>query len=176
MAIDTQPTLENDVVLLLPLRQDDFEAVYHAASDPKVWEQHPNRDRWRREVFQKFFQGAMESRGAFKIVDKATGEVAGSTRFYNYNEAGRSILVGYTFYATKFWGKGLNPAVKNLMMDYIFAFVDTVYFHIGATNYRSQVAIQRLGAKKVGEEEVAYYGENPKLNFVYEITAAARQC
>ena len=118
----------------------------------------------------------MESRGAFKIVDKATGEVAGSTRFYNYDEAGRSILVGYTFYATKFWGKGLNPAVKNLMMDYIFAFVDTVYFHIGATNYRSQVAIQRLGAKKVGEEEVAYYGENPKLNFVYEITAAARQC
>ncbi len=59
--------------------------------------------------------------------------------------------------------------VKRLMMDYIFPFVDKVHFHIGATNIRSQVAIQRLGASKIAEETVAYYGESPKLNFVYEI-------
>jgi RimJ/RimL family protein N-acetyltransferase len=65
----------------------------------------------------------------------------------------------------------LNPAVKKLMLNYIFPFVDRVHFHIGATNIRSQIAIQRLGATKVGEEEVAYYGETPKLNYVYEITS-----
>ena len=167
---DLQPTLENAVALLKPLQQADFEALYLTASDPKIWEQHPNKDRWQRDVFLNYFQGAMESGGAFMIIDKASGEIAGSTRFYNYNETEKSILIGYTFYAVKFWGSGLNPVVKRLMMDYIFPFVDKVHFHIGATNIRSQVAIQRLGAQKIAEETVAYYGESPKLNFVYEIT------
>lgn len=169
MHLDLQPTLENPAVLLKPLNPEDFEALYLTASDPKIWEQHPNKDRWQRDVFLKFFQGAMESNGAFLIIDKATGGIAGSTRFYDYNETEKSILIGYTFYAVKFWGTGLNPAVKNLMMNYIFPFVDKVHFHIGATNFRSQIAIQRLGAVKIGEETVAYYGELPKLNFVYEI-------
>lgn len=169
MAIDLQPTLETSTVLLSPLKAEDFEAMYQTASDPKIWEQHPNKDRWQREVFLNYFKGAMESKGAFKIIDKKTGEIAGSTRFYNYNETEKSILIGYTFYAVKYWGVGLNPAVKRLMLDHIFQYVDKVHFHIGATNFRSQVAIGRLGAKKIGEENVAYYGEAPKLNFVYEI-------
>ena len=170
-AINVQPTLEDDEVLLMPLRAEDFEGLFRVASDPKIWEQHPNKDRWKREVFENFFQGAIESKGAFKIVDKGTGEIAGSTRFYDYNPGTSTILIGYTFYATKFWGKGLNPAVKKLMLAYILPFVDKVHFHIGATNIRSQIAIQRLGAIKVAEEEIAYFGETSKLNFVYEITS-----
>ena len=63
----------------------------------------------------------------------------------------------------------MNPAAKTLLLDYLFQHVRKVDFHIGAENIRSQVAIGRLGAKKVGEMEVAYYGETPKLNFVYRI-------
>jgi hypothetical protein len=37
----------------------------------KVWEQHPNKDRYQREVFENFFKGAIESKGAFKIVEKS---------------------------------------------------------------------------------------------------------
>lgn len=164
-----QPILENDRVILYPLQHDDFEALYALASDPKVWEQHPNKDRWQKEVFQNFFAGAMQCAGAFKIVDKTTGKVAGSTRFYDYNEEENSILIGYTFYGTAFWGTGLNRTVKALMLDYIFRFVSKVYFHIGAVNVRSQVAIGRVGAQKVGEEEIAYFGEAPKLNYIYAI-------
>lgn len=169
MAIDIQPTLENPTALLKPLKEEDFEALYETASDPKIWEQHPNKDRWQREVFLSYFQGAMESKGAFMIIDKATGGIAGSTRFYNYDETQKSIMIGYTFYAVKFWGTGLNPVIKRLMMDHIFQFVDKVHFQIGAANLRSQIAIQRLGAQKIGEETIAYYGEAPKLNFAYEI-------
>ncbi|MGN6541440.1 MAG: hypothetical protein ACTHK8_03650 [Ginsengibacter sp.] len=45
-----------------------------------------------------------------------------------------------------------------------------MYFHIGADNIRSQIAIIRLGAEKVAEQEVTYFGEAPKLNFMYEIS------
>ena len=55
------------------------------------------------------------------------------------------------------------------MIQHAFQFVDTVIFHIGANNIRSQKAIERIGANKIGELEVEYYGEPSKLNFVYEI-------
>jgi RimJ/RimL family protein N-acetyltransferase len=55
------------------------------------------------------------------------------------------------------------------MLDYAFQFVNKVYFHIGALNYRSQKAIEKNGATKVDELEVKYYGEVSKLNFVYLI-------
>jgi N-acetyltransferase len=169
MNFNTQPILENEKVNLYPLQEKDFEALYSVASDPKIWEQHPNKDRWKKDVFRIFFEGAMQSKGAFKIVDKATGNVIGSTRIYDYNEQENSIFIGYTFYATSYWGKGINHSVKALMLDYLFQFVSHVYFQIGAENIRSQIAICRLGAKKIAEQEVAYFGESPKLNFVYRI-------
>ena len=66
-------------------------------------------------------------------------------------------------------GKGINPQIKKLMLDYIFQFVDTVHFHIGKENYRSQIALERLGGKKIAEQKVAYFGEPTRTNFVYEI-------
>lgn len=58
------------------------------------------------------------------------------------------------------------------MIDHAFQFVDTVDFYIGAVNKRSQISIQRIGAVKTGEEETAYYGESPKLDFIYSISKA----
>jgi RimJ/RimL family protein N-acetyltransferase len=170
MNINIQPILENEKAILYPLQEKDFEALYAVASDPKIWEQHPNRDRWKPEVFKTFFEGAIQSKGAFKIVDKTSETVIGSTRFYGYNEHENSIHIGYTFYAMACWGKGYNPIVKSAMLDYIFQFVSKVHFHIGADNIRSQIAIGRLGAEKIAEQEIAYYGEVPRLNFVYEIS------
>ena len=164
-----QQPLGNERAILLPLKDGDFDALYAVASDPGIWEQHPNKDRWKKEVFQNFFEGAMQSGGAFRIIEKITGKTAGSTRYYDYDSNSDRILIGYTFYAREFWGTGLNLSVKAMMLDHIFRFVSEVRFHIGATNTRSQVAIGRLGARKTGEEEIAYFGEASKLNFEYSI-------
>lgn len=168
-SFDLQPTLENDFVKLEPLQESDFEALYAVASDPLIWEQHPNRDRWKKDVFLNFFEGAINSRGAFKIIDKVSNSVIGSTRFYRASEDNPELAIGYTFFARKYWGGKYNPAVKKMMMDYAFQFTDHVLFHIGAVNIRSQKAIERLGAKKIAEQEIAYYGEATKLNFIYRI-------
>ena len=169
MDFNIQLILENDKVILYPLEEQDFEDLYAVAADPKIWEQHPNKDRWKKEIFRTFFDGAILSKGAFKIIDKTNNKVIGSTRFYDNNEQEKSILIGYTFYSTKYWGSGINYSVKKLMLDYIFQFVSMVYFHIGANNIRSQIAIERLGATKIGEQEVTYFGEQPKLNYVYNL-------
>lgn len=167
--INIQPILENEKAILCPLQETDFEGLYAVASDPKIWEQHPNKDRYKKDVFSVFFDGAIQSKGAFKIVEKATGNIIGSTRFYDYNEQDNSIFIGYTFYAVAYWGKGINKLVKTTMLDYIFQLVSKVYFHIGANNIRSQIAIGRIGAEKIAEQEVTYLGEAPRFNFVYEI-------
>lgn len=172
MHFDLQPTLENDLIQIVPLTETDFEALFAVASDPLIWEQHPNKDRYQREVFQNFFKGAIESKGAFMVYEKATGKIVGSSRYYDFEEENNQVAVGYTFIAREFWGKGHNRALKTLMLDYAFQFVDKVILHIGATNFRSQKATEKLGAVKVGELEVAYYGEPVKLNFVYRVDKA----
>lgn len=54
MEFNLQPILENGKVILYPLQEDDFEGLYLAASDPKVWEQHPNKNHYQKEVFKTF--------------------------------------------------------------------------------------------------------------------------
>lgn len=169
MHFSIQPILENETIKLFPLQEEDFERLYTVASDPLVWEQHPNKNRYERAVFQNFFGGAMLSQGAFLILDKATDEVMGSTRFYDYDEKDNSIFIGYTFYGRKFWGGQYNPQVKKLMLDYIFQFVDVVKFHVGAENWRSRKAMEKLGATLVGEISVAYHGEPNRQNVEYHI-------
>ncbi|WP_395633595.1 GNAT family N-acetyltransferase [Flavobacterium sp.] len=170
MTLNWQPQhLQNELIALFPLQEEDFEDLYAVASDPLVWEQHPNKLRYQRDIFQNFFEGALLSRGAFLIRAITTNEIVGCSRFYDYNESEKSVLIGYTFIGRKFWGKGYNKALKKIMLDYAFQFVNKVYFHIGASNIRSQKAIAKIGAVKVDEFEVEYYGEEPKLNFVYVI-------
>jgi RimJ/RimL family protein N-acetyltransferase len=162
--------LQNELIRLIPLQETNFEELYAVASDPLVWEQHPNKLRYQRDVFQNYFEGAMLSKGAFIIRDNKTNEVVGCSRYYDYDEIKSSVLIGYTFIGINFWGKDYNKALKKLMLDYAFQFVKKVYFHIGAFNYRSQKAIEKIGATKVDEFEVEYYGETSKLNFIYLIT------
>ncbi len=166
---DLQPTLQNEYIKIEPLKQDDFESLYRVASDPLIWEQHPNKDRYKKDVFETFFKGAMESKGAFLVFDTKTGKVIGSSRFYELDEAKKTVAVGYTFFAKDHWGGVYNPALKSLMLTHAFHFVDAVVLHVGSNNIRSQKAVTRLGAKKIDEVEMEYYGEAPKLNFVYQI-------
>lgn len=168
---DLQPTdLFNDIVTLVPLQQNDFDALYAVASDPLIWEQHPNPDRYKKEVFANYFKGAMESGGAMLIKNSSNNEIIGSSRFYNYNAEKSCINIGYTFYARSCWGKPFNRSTKKLMIEYMLRFVDNIYFQVGAQNFRSQKAMEKLGAQNIGQEEVAYYGEASKLNYIYLIT------
>lgn len=150
--------LSNDKVRLVPLGASDFEQLYAVAADPLIWEQHPATDRYKRDVFKGFFDGAVASRSAFLIYDTETGRLIGSTRFYDYNSERSSIAIGYTFLAKEYWGGHHNHAAKKLLLDYAFQYVDNVFFHIGSANMRSQRAIINIGAIKVNELDMDFNG------------------
>lgn len=167
-----QPTLENEFVKIEPLKASDFETLYSIASDPLIWEQHPNPDRYKRPVFEVYFKGAMESNAAFLVFDKQTNQAIGSSRYYEIDIKEKSLAIGYTFLAKDYWGGLYNHALKSLMLNHAFTFFNKVILHIGANNVRSQKATEKLGAKKNAEIEMEYYGEANRLNFVYQIEKA----
>lgn len=168
--MNLQPNhLSNRLIRLEPIQNSHFHELYAAASDPLIWEQHPNPNRYQKEVFESFFEGALASGGGFIVRNVDTGKVLGSTRFYDHKPLDNEIKIGYTFFSRDCWGKGINTQVKTLLLNYAFLYIEKVIFHIGAQNIRSQIAIEKLGAKKVSEEMVAYYNEPNRLNFVYEM-------
>jgi RimJ/RimL family protein N-acetyltransferase len=169
-AINFQPTIQNKLIIARPLEAADFESLYIAASDPLIWEQHPNKNRYQRPAFENYFKGAMESGGALLVKDAQTNEIIGSSRYSDFDAATNTVSIGYTFFVCSHWGKGYNYALKKGMLDHIFQFVRAVTFYIGAVNKRSQISIERFGAIKTGEENMAYFGEPAQLNFIYSIT------
>lgn len=164
--------LEDETVLLRPLQHSDFESLYAVAADPLIWEQHPNPNRYQRAVFENFFKGAMESGGAYIIIDKKDGAVIGCSRFYDHDPEKKTVMIGYTFFSRSVWGKGHNQAVKHLMMNYAFQFVDEILFHVGENNTRSRIAMTRLGAELLRMESIAYYGEPDRVNCLFSIRKA----
>jgi RimJ/RimL family protein N-acetyltransferase len=169
MNFDLQPTLENELVKLVPLKKDNFDSLYQVASDPLIWEQHPDRYRYTKEGFEKYFNGAIKCGGAFLVREKSSNEVIGSSRYYNFDEGKKSIAIGFTFLARKYWGTAYNRAMKELMLDHAFKFVETVIFHIGDQNIRSQKAVEKLGAVKVGNIKSKNPDSSIQIKLIYEL-------
>ena len=167
--MNTQPTLHADRIELRPLSSEDYESLLKAASDPLIWEQHPQPDRYKSDVFKAFFAEAMESKGALAIVDRKTSEVIGTSRFYQYSPADSSVVIGYTFLTRKYWGGAYNRELKKLMVNYALGFVKTTFFHVGLGNLRSQKAMLKIGAIETGVQEIPVSYAPPKKSRVYKI-------
>ncbi len=167
--INLQPTLENELLRLRPLMESDYEELYQCASDPLIWELHPNKNRYKREVFEVYFQEAIEGKMAFAVIDLKTNKIIGSTRFYDFKPEQKSIAIGYTFLTRNYWGGLYNKSMKGLLTDFAFQYFDEIILHIGANNFRSQKATEKLGAVKIAEELIPFPGDANALNFVYQL-------
>ena len=150
MPFELQPTLTGTLLELRPLRDADFDELYAVASDPRIWELHPEPDRYKENVFRGFFRGAMESGGAFAVVDRKSGRIIGSSRYFGYDEERSEIEIGWTFLARAYWGGVYNREMKTLMLHHAFRFVDSVIFRVGTENWRSQRAMEKIGGVRIG--------------------------
>ncbi|MGA7804911.1 GNAT family N-acetyltransferase [Bradyrhizobium sp.] len=166
---DLQPTLVGPAITVRPILPEDWQELFAAASDPKIWEVHPVTARYTEPLFRAFFDGAVASKMAFVFVDRATGRLIGSSRYYGYDPARSEIEIGWTFIVRSHWGGAANREVKRLMLDHAFGFVDTVVFWVGEENWRSQRAMTKIGGvKRDGLLTRQLSGDDPY--FIFEIT------
>jgi len=147
---ELQPSLYGKLVELRPLRPEHWEDLFAVASDPLIWEQHPASDRYKEEVFREYFRGALQSGGAFIILDRTTQKLIGSSRYFGYDPEKSEIEIGWSFLSRAYWGGRYNAEMKRLMLDHAFQFVDTVVFLVGPNNLRSQKAMEKIGGVKAG--------------------------
>lgn len=169
MAFDLQPNLKGDLIELRPLTLEDWGGLFAVASDPLIWEQHPESDRYKKDVFKIFFSDALESGGAFVIIDQKNQQIIGSTRFFGYDPEKSEVEIGWTFLARRYWGGHYNRELKQLMLDHAFKFVENVIFYVGENNIRSQKATEKIGAVKDGLVEKVYENRPFSLNVRYVI-------
>lgn len=167
-APDWQPTLPGTLVSLRPLAPTDLEPLYAAASDPRIWAEHPSSDRHERAPFERFFARVIASGGALATLDAASGRLIGSSCYYDWIADERSITIGYTFLAREFWGTGANREMKRLMIDHAFRWAEVVRFNVAPRNARSRAALERIGARPEGERTIEAAGGS-EYRLVYAI-------
>lgn len=165
--IDLQPTLTGKSLMLRPLQRSDFEPLFEAASDPKIWALHPDPNRYRRAVFEQYFDDAIRSNGALIAIDRLTDNIIGCSRYHGFDEGLSTITIGYTFLARDYWGGLYNGEMKRLMINHAFRFVDVVEFKIGEHNLRSRKAIEKIGAELIGPDPSLTIGG--QVHLVYRI-------
>ena len=171
-SFELQPRLVGDLVELRPLQPQDWQGLFAVASDPLIWEQHPAHDRYQEGVFKEFFQGALESGGAFAVIDRTTGEIIGSSRYVGFDPVKSEIEIGWTFLARSHWGGRYNGEMKRLMLTHAFQFVESVIFLVGSTNFRSQSAVERIGGVRIAKRETHLHGK-PVEHVVYQLNKPA---
>ena len=171
---DFQPTLTGPTVIVRPVVAADWAELFAAGSDPEIWKVHPRSNRYTEPAFRVYFDSAVASKMAFVCVDRATGRMIGSSRYYGYEPERSEIEIGWTFIVRSHWGGATNREVKRLMLDHAFTFVDTVVFWVGDQNWRSQGAMTKIGGvKREGLFTRELSGDRPY--FIFEITKSRYQ-
>ena len=172
--MDRQPTLEGVLLLLRPLRADDWDALFGVASDRLIWEVHPAHDRWQEPVFRAYFADALAQGGALVVIDRASGALIGSSRMQGYDPADRgSVEIGWTFLARSHWGGATNRELKRLMLAHALRFVGRVKFRVGEDNWRSRRAMEKIGGRLTDETTITERAGVGVVHVTYEITRAS---
>ena len=149
-------TLRGHGVRLEPLSIDDEEAIRRSAADGELWNLFftfvPGPDEVRDYIRSALHGQASGHMVPWTVRDETSGEIIGATRFHDIRHAADRVEIGYTWYAESFQRTHVNTACKLLLLEYAFATVGcgVVGFRTDSLNFRSQKAIEALGAKKDG--------------------------
>jgi RimJ/RimL family protein N-acetyltransferase len=149
--------LENDRVLIRPLRISDFSnLISFSVDEPELWK-FSLQSAGGAENLQKYLQIATEGREqqkeyTFIVYDKLQKNFAGSTRFYDIQPAYQTLQLGYTWYGKEFQGTGLNKNCKYLLLEFAFEKwnMERVEFRADNDNARSIAAMKSIGCKVDG--------------------------
>jgi RimJ/RimL family protein N-acetyltransferase len=149
-------TLEGQGVRLEPLSREHHDGLVAAASDGRLWELFftsvPEPDQ-----VHAYISGALagQEKGEmlpWAVRDLKSGQIVGSTRYHDIIAASDRVEIGYTWYAQRCQRTHINTACKLLLFTHGFETLGckVVGLRTDNFNFRSQKAIEALGAKQDG--------------------------
>ncbi|WP_409932461.1 GNAT family N-acetyltransferase [Paraburkholderia sp. BCC1886] len=151
-----QPTLTGASVELRPLQPDHAPALLEAAADGELWNLTltvvPGP-----QTMAAYLATALEGRAAgsvmpFVIVQRDSGRIVGSTRFWKIDRANRKLEIGHTWLSASVQRSPVNTEAKYLLLQHAFETMHCVrvQFTTDELNEKSRNAILRIGAKQEG--------------------------
>lgn len=153
---DFNITLENDDLILRPLKESDFEEIKKLTGNPKVWDYFTS-DLSDPESLQKWILLAVEAmekkeRMAFAVINKRTNKIIGSTSLGNHSKRDKRIEIGWTWMSELARGTGLNQKVKKLLLTYCFdeLHLERVEAKTDVLNIGARKGLERSGFTEEG--------------------------
>jgi RimJ/RimL family protein N-acetyltransferase len=154
--------LEHQGIRLEPLCDEHHEALATAAADGRLWELWyvavPPPDGMRAYVADAL-KGQREGTMLPWIVrDLASDTIIGSTRYHDIAPAIERVEIGYTWYGQSRQRTHVNTTCKLILLRHAFDALGckVVGLRTDNFNFRSQRAIEALGAKRDGV--IRHYG------------------
>lgn len=148
--------VENDIVKLRPVQMSDIEAIANAANDERIWE-HMSVTLLTQEAVENYIENAIKEREKgisymFVVIEKKTDNIVGCTSFLDISFPHKRLEIGATWYNPTVWRSAINTNCKFLLFQYCFEVLNLnrIQIKTGHENYRSQKAIERIGAIKEG--------------------------
>ncbi|HDR9126864.1 TPA: GNAT family N-acetyltransferase [Burkholderia vietnamiensis] len=155
-SLPAQPALTGEHIVLRPLAVSDRQALLDAAADGELWNLKVTVVPDERTV-DAYLDTALQGRAAgtvmpFAIVERASGRVIGSTRFWKIDRNNRKLEIGHTWLSASAQRTRANTEAKWLLLAYAFDTLQCVrvQFTTDELNEKSRAAILRLGAKQEG--------------------------
>ena len=149
-------TLVGQNIELRPLRLEHKQALLEAAADGELWNLKVTAVPGP-ETIDEYISTAMAGREAgtvmpFIIMQRETGRVVGSTRFWKIDPVNRKLEIGHTWLSASVQRSGVNTEAKLLLLTYAFEVMNSVrvQFTTDELNGKSRAAILRIGAKQEG--------------------------
>lgn len=145
-------------ITLEPMSRDHGDALARAAADGDLWKlwftSVPTPDA---EGVGRYIDQALEGQAAghmlpWVVRDEASGDIVGTSRYHDIVPAADRVEIGYTWYAARCQRSHVNTTCKLLLFSHAFETLEcrVVGLRTDNFNFRSQRAIEALGAKKDG--------------------------
>jgi len=149
-------TLEANGIRLEPLGKEHREGLDKAAADGELWKLFFTSVPAPGET-DKYIDTALEGQKAghmlpWAVRDLKTGDIVGSTRYHDVIAVADRVEIGYTWYAQRCQRSHVNTNCKLLLLSFGFEQLNckVIGLRTDNFNFRSQRAIEALGAKKDG--------------------------
>jgi N-acetyltransferase len=155
--MNIQPlVLKDHIVHLTPMSLEHVDALAAVGLDPSIWQWVPTPvtsiDEMRAYVETALREQRAGAALPFVIVDAASGQVVGSTRYGAIERKHRRLEIGWTWIAPAFQRTAINSHAKWLLLSHAFETLGAhrVELKTDALNSKSRNAILRIGAKEEG--------------------------
>lgn len=150
-------TLTGKVVRLEPLKLQHAADLFAVAQDKTLWTYIPGDLSGSLEDMEQWVNQALEQQesgtvSAFVIVDLTTQRIVGSTRYFDFSTLNRGVEIGWTWLSPTVWRTGVNTECKYLLLQHAFETLGMIRVQLKThhQNFRSQNAIERIGATREG--------------------------